>query len=589
MCRMHKSASALSACKSVLALSGCRCAAFFFVRRMRKNSAAAVVRRVHRVTAAAASAAPAYRSASALFAACRNIMSFVCKSVLALSGCRCAAFFFVRRMRKNSAAAVVRRVHRVTAAAASAAPACRSAIAPAIYHGCSSILIVLVLVGISGCATTELQTLQSYYQVLEAPSAMLKNALDITAHIEEKETRALALRDIAHAFIVQNQPNNALLVLENAVMELLHSSTIDPAFNYPAVSRISTHVSLSGSLTRAHAYMDLVQEYQLLSQPDRNEELLQAALNEILLAEEGDAHRRALMRLVTLTQLLGINNAAIQNQPIEAILLYRDPVLYSTLLHFLITTYASANQSNAVHIFTEHARALARQYQEQQNWVTLAVHYALGEFGQLTAADIARIRLRMRDTETEFADSQSARAVPKSIAAARREDLIALYQNIKNPALKCTVLFSGGTQDIQALLEENIYQTLSNCITRRVSNSDSAHYSRTAAAFAIRTNDPLHAPLVNFILRSHTENDMGMYLHIAQLYNDTAQYEIARFYINQFANLYDRRVTRYEDAAHFAALYARLYPHTQLLAQFQKRRNPLIKIALLIAVQNALI
>ena len=576
--RMHKSTAAAVVRKSVLALSGCRCAAasarrnmmssackntaaLYFVRRMRE--AAHVVRRMRESTAALV-----VRKSVVALSACRSAAASACKNA--------AALFFVRFMRRSSAAA-------------SSASACRSAAAPAIYRGRSSILIVLVLAGIAGCATTELQTLQSYYEILDAPSTILTNALEISARIEDEEARAMALRDIAHAFIVQDQPDNAFRVLEDATMELLRSSTIDPTFNYPATTRISTHTSSSGSIVRAHAYMDLLEEYQLLSRPERNEELLYAALNEILRAEESDAHRSALMRFIVLVRVLGIDNDTIRNKPIEAILLYRDPILYGTLVRFLINTYAEDNQDSASEIFVEYARTLALEYREQNDWIALAVHYVLGEFGQLTTSDIARIRLLMRDTETKFADNQSVRAVAKSLAAAHREDLIALYQNIKNPALKCTALFSESIPDIRVLLEDNIYQALSNCITRRVSDSESAHYSRAAATFAIRTNDPLHAPLVNLILRSSTEYDIGIYFHIAQLYNDTAQYEIARFYLNQFTNLYDRRITRYEDAAHFATLYARLHSYDELLTQFQKRRNPLIKIALLIEVQNALI
>ena len=451
----------------------------------------------------------------------------------------------------------------------------------------NNILITLVVIVIVGCATTESQTLQSYYETLESPNTILTDALEITAGIEETEARVLALRDIAHAFIVQNQPDNAILVLEDAAMELLRSSTIDPAFNYPVAVRISTHISSAGSLARAHAYMDLVQEYELLSRSERHEELLHAALNEILRATESDAQHRTLIRFIILTRSLGVDNNAIRNKPIEAILLYRDPILYGMLVRFLINIYTEDNQSNVAQTFTEHARVLALEQQERNDWTALAVHYTLGDLGQLTASDIARIR----NTEPEFADSQSVLIVAQSIVAAHRADFIALYQNIQDSALKCTVLFAGTTQDIRVLLVEDIYQTLSNCINRRVSdsNSNSSYYSRAAAAFAIRTNDPLHAPLVNFILRSFTENDISIYFHIAQLYTDTAQHDIARFYINQFVNLYDRRVIRYEDAQHFAALYAHLHSYDELLAQLQKRRNPLIKIALLLEMQNALI
>lgn len=429
---------------------------------------------------------------------------------------------------------------------------------------------------------------QSYHVSLGGGDDPVVIAAGLSLFVDNPHDRVTVLHDIADQLIARQQNDNASLVLNDAMNELARTGTL--AVDYYPVSRyITAHDATSGSLRRAHLYLDLIQRYQRIGERVQIGLLTHPALNEILRSPQGGGHQQALMRYLAITSSLFVTDDVLITSPVDAILVYDHPALYSDLLRFLISFYDNEEGGDIVasRAFPQYVQLLIREYQGRYDWVSLAMHTAFRQHGWISAEQLAVVRNEVIDTPPVL-DESTVMIVARGMARGNKNDLLLLYQRLANAdrEVRCAVAFSAPS--ILAMLlagDDTLVDTL-DCIATAESREVRIARAYDAVTTAIRVDSFNQDAVINGVLEGGSEWNVGTYLRVAQSYLESNQPERARFYINEFDSLYDVNVTQYEDAALFASLYASVNPSEQVVEQVRGKRNLHMKIAFLLEIDR---
>lgn len=457
-------------------------------------------------------------------------------------------------------------------------------------HWIIGIISAAVLLG-GGCATlaNSTPTSKSYYVILGQRGEPLVAVTALTGLLASPEARVAALRDIAIRFIDRDEYDNASLIIEDALTELNRSSTLNNSFSYPPSRQISVHDPRDGSLIRAQLYLDIINIYRQLGEGEHPDALLRSALNEILRSAQSVEQRQMLIRYLTLINSLPAVDPKLLSRPIEAVLVYRYPILYGDLLQFLITFYRQAGQENlsAAHTFEQYLQLLIQEYAQQDGWISLAVYTAFQRNGWVSAAQLNRIRAQLHAVPVPLlADTREIETIARGLARGNGQDMLDLYRQLKDRETRCYFAFSDLDGLTRLMKEIGGSTELLACIGVTLPREQQVARAIYAVSAAIRNGVFSERLLQGNSFSSSATQNPDIYLRIAEEYLQLDNTTQARFYISAFSARFDQEVTNYQTASKFATIYGATHSDQQMIEQFAAEKNILLKIALLLELER---